>query len=121
MIHGDLYDYTKTVYNGANSKVLITCPAHGDYLQSASSHLSGYKCRKCGLDLQRKSSRMTLCDFVDRSNNKHQSKYDYSDVNWIKATIPVSISCPIHGDFMLNRMLIMLKGRAVVNVQNDRS
>lgn len=30
-VHGDLYDYSKTVYKSCKDKVTITCPIHGDF------------------------------------------------------------------------------------------
>lgn len=30
-VHGDLYDYSKTVYKSSKDKVIITCPIHGDF------------------------------------------------------------------------------------------
>ena len=32
-VHGDKYDYSKTVYVNKRSKVIITCPIHGDFEQ----------------------------------------------------------------------------------------
>lgn len=46
-IHGDKYDYSKTIYVAAKSKVTITCPDHGDFTQLVSGHLSGYGCKHC--------------------------------------------------------------------------
>ena len=28
-VHGDRYDYSKTVYNGSKQKVVVTCKEHG--------------------------------------------------------------------------------------------
>lgn len=28
--HGDLYDYSKTVYSGKDKRVAIICPDHGE-------------------------------------------------------------------------------------------
>ena len=47
LIHGDKYDYTITEYTAAKEKVTITCPAHGEFTQLASGHLSGYGCPVC--------------------------------------------------------------------------
>lgn len=47
-IHGDKYDYRKTVYKSINERVVITCPVHGDFEKIASHHL--YRkvgCVKC--------------------------------------------------------------------------
>lgn len=46
-IHGNYYLYDKTHYLHSRKKVLITCPKHGDFLQSPDHHLSGKGCPKC--------------------------------------------------------------------------
>ena len=32
-IHGDKYDYSKTIYNKATELTTITCKIHGDFYQ----------------------------------------------------------------------------------------
>ena len=32
-IHGNKFNYSKTIYNSANSKVCIICPEHGEFWQ----------------------------------------------------------------------------------------
>lgn len=46
-IHGNLFGYKKVIYNGALNKVIITCPIHGDFLQSPNDHLKGSGCPAC--------------------------------------------------------------------------
>lgn len=38
-VHNHLYDYSKSIYLRANSKISITCQLHGDFLQRAATHL----------------------------------------------------------------------------------
>lgn len=38
-IHNDKYDYFKTEYVNNTTKVIITCPIHGDFEQTPSNHL----------------------------------------------------------------------------------
>ena len=47
-IHGDRYDYSKTVY-GKNYRdpVCIICPEHGEFWQKPEKHLMGHGCQKC--------------------------------------------------------------------------
>lgn len=45
------------------------------------------------------AKRVTLKDFVERSNNIHHNKYNYDKVEWINTRQPVKIICPIHGEF----------------------
>lgn len=50
IIHGEKYIYDNVEYNGANVKVCITCPVHGDFWQTPSNHLhksSPQGCPKC--------------------------------------------------------------------------
>jgi hypothetical protein len=37
-IHGDRYNYDKVVYNTNHTRVLITCPIHGDFEQTPGNH-----------------------------------------------------------------------------------
>ena len=46
-IHKDKYNYSKTIYNGRHSKLMIICNKHGKFMQDAGSHLSGNGCPRC--------------------------------------------------------------------------
>jgi hypothetical protein len=48
-IHGDIYDYSKSLYIGGNDQIIITCRLHGDFSQIAGSHLFGHGCPDCGI------------------------------------------------------------------------
>jgi len=97
-IHGDKYDYSKiTTFAGMNSRITIGCPVHGDIVVKAANHLYNKSgCRKC-VD---EAKRMGLAEFVDRSNQEHDHKYDYSQVKFVNLQTPVIIICPIHGEFL---------------------
>ena len=45
--YGDRYNYDKVEYLHSKSKVIITCPEHGGFMQSTNQHLNlknaGYK------------------------------------------------------------------------------
>ncbi|MHA2279931.1 MAG: hypothetical protein ACXAC5_03520 [Promethearchaeota archaeon] len=45
--HGSKYSYQKSIYVSAHEKIIITCPIHGDFLQSAHSHANGRGCALC--------------------------------------------------------------------------
>lgn len=48
LIHGDSYDYSKSVYVRAFTKVEIICPLHGSFWQTPDNHANnGRKCPKC--------------------------------------------------------------------------
>lgn len=94
-IHGDAYDYSKTVFVECASKLTITCKKHGDFIQRAQSHLSGNGCKKCFMERNRGSTEA----FIDEAKKIHGNKYDYSRVKYTGNKNLVEIICPIHGSF----------------------
>lgn len=54
IVHGNRYDYSKTVYRSALSRLIITCPIHGDFEQIANNHLNGFNCPSCNCNKKSK-------------------------------------------------------------------
>lgn len=114
-VHGDKYDYSKTVYKKALEKVIITCPIHGDFTQTPNSHLYGRGCPLCGIEKGKETIKKTLKNkkityipdgkrktvesFINHSKQIHGDKYDYSKVDYINNHTKVCIICPEHGEF----------------------
>ena len=94
-IHGDKYDYSKTVYTGRKNEVIVICPIHGEFKIIADSHLNGSGCRKCYFD----SLRSNTEEFIERARKIHRDKYDYSKTIYTGCDSKVIIICPIHGEF----------------------
>ena len=46
-VHGDRYSYENTDYRLIKEKITITCQKHGNFSQSAESHLIGCGCNQC--------------------------------------------------------------------------
>lgn len=49
-VHGEKYQYNKTVYKLSRIKVCITCPKHGDFYQTPNSHLNRNGCPRCSAE-----------------------------------------------------------------------
>jgi len=47
-VHGSKYDYSGVQYSGMHNKVDITCPKHGKFTQTPTSHKKGSGCPRCG-------------------------------------------------------------------------
>lgn len=92
-IHNGKYIYDKTIYTSAQSKVIITCPVHGDFEQKACIHLRGCGCPECA------GCATGLDKFIEKARKVHGNKYDYSKVEYINANTKVTIICPEHGEF----------------------
>ena len=100
LVHGDKYDYSKAVYVGNKSKVIIICPEHGEFLQTPSHHTNrGHGCPKCGkLSMALKQSISTE-SFISKAKLVHNDIYDYSLVEYVNSKTKVDIICPVHGKF----------------------
>ena len=47
-IHGDVFDYSKVMFESLTSKVIIICPEHGEFTQQPRLHLRGSNgCKTC--------------------------------------------------------------------------
>lgn len=98
-VHGDRFDYSKTVYVGAHRKVCITCRIHGDFKQDPSSHIKGVGCPICSTIKASDQLRSSAEEFIEKANQIHSFKYDYSKVEYVNAITRVCVICPAHGEF----------------------
>jgi len=115
-IHGEKYDYSKSKYIDSRTKISITCPDHGDFLQTPSAHIYGsHGCPSCngGVD-------HTLDIFLDNANKKHGHKYDYSKAAYINSATKVDIICNDHGMFS-QRPVDHLHGQGCPMCGNDKN
>lgn len=94
------YDYSKVDYNNARTKVLITCPEHGEFKITPNDLINGsHGCPVCGISKRAKSRSKTTKQFVKDAYKIHRNKYDYSLVDYKNERDKVKIICPIHGIF----------------------
>ena len=99
-IHGDIYDYSKIEYIGANQKVCIICPEHGEFWQTPSAHVNQKQgCPKCGRKYVGICNRLDNYGFIERARKIHNNKYDYSKVDYKLYNDAIAIICPKHGEF----------------------
>jgi hypothetical protein len=91
-IHGDKYDYNKSVFLTTRKNVKIYCKYHGEFEQRAANHLIGNGCKKCHFENRKQ-------DFLIRAKNIHGDKYDYSLVKYEHNEGKITILCKYHGEF----------------------
>ena len=100
VVHGNRYDYSKSVFKKNNQKIIIICREHGEFLQTP--HIHTYEqagCYKCGrqhvANLQRKSTD----DYITEAKIIHDNRYEYSYTQYTGAHNKINIICYIHGLF----------------------
>jgi predicted RNA-binding Zn-ribbon protein involved in translation (DUF1610 family) len=74
-VHNFKYTYNNAVYKDAHTKLLITCPEHGDFLQTPNDHLSGYGCPKCRSSHMERNTRKLLTEY--KINFEEQKQFDW--------------------------------------------
>lgn len=98
-VHGDEYDYSKTVYTGNRNDVTITCKEHGDFIQNAANHIKGYGCPMCRYVKLSEKKKKSQEQFIADARKVHGDYYDYSRVEYHGCFTKVKIICPRHGLF----------------------
>lgn len=93
IVHNNKYSYDKVVFVNVKSKVIVTCPEHGDFEITPDNHLRKRGCPKC------KGKNLTTKDFILQSQKVHNNKYDYSESIYINKSRHVKINCSLHGLF----------------------
>lgn len=94
--HGDKFDYSLVEYKNYNSKkIKIICPSHGIIEVTPSQHVL-YDCGKCSGKVKLDKNTLIL-----QFKEKHNNKYDYSQINYINDRTKIEINCPTHGRFWM--------------------
>lgn len=101
--HNGFYSYGRAKYTGARTHIIITCPRHGDFPQTAGQHVGGAGCQKC-YDERRIQRYVANADerrnkFIQKSVEKHGKKYDYQYAVYVNNRTPLQIVCDTHAEF----------------------
>lgn len=99
LVHGDTYEYHKTIYKHNRLPVIITCKKHGDFEQVANNHLAGHGCRKCAAEFLSSSQANSVEQFIENARKIHGDYYSYDLVVYKNTATKVKIICPVHGVF----------------------
>lgn len=98
--HGNKFDYTETIWLGAEKKVRIKCNEHGYFDQLPNRHTDGAKCPECAKIIRGKVKTANAAKrFIDDARNIHGNKYGYDEVIYVKSSVGVKIKCYDHGMF----------------------
>lgn len=94
-VHNNRYDYSKSEYINNSIKITVICSEHGEFYPLPRNHIDKKTgCPECaGVTLKNTEY------FINKANNIHNNKYDYSKVNYINSKTPVCIVCSKHGEF----------------------
>lgn len=74
-VHSNKYDYSLSKYTLAKSKVIIICPKHGEFSQSAHTHLIGHGCPKCNFS----NGEREVAKVLELLNIKYETQKEFPD------------------------------------------
>jgi len=97
--HGDKFDYSYVEYKGADVKIKIICPEHGEFWQLPHHHLGKYGCNECAYVLDGINRRLSKEEVLAKAFEIHGDKYDYSKFEYGTIEDDMVIICPTHGEF----------------------
>lgn len=99
-VHGEFYGYSKVEYKNDSTKVIVTCPKHGDFFITPGNLIhSKQGCKQCAHERIGRLSRLSQEEYISKARAVHNGKYSYDKVKYEESHSKVTISCPIHGDF----------------------
>ena len=113
-IHKDRYDYSKTCYKDASSKVTIICKIHGDFEQIANEHLKGKNCEKCSYKERGLNATKPVSKVKEQLINKNNNKFSLSEKfeeEYRNQNSLVTFICKKHGEFK-QKVVRHLQGNA---------
>lgn len=64
-VHGNKYDYSKSIYKGVNNKIEIICHEHGSFWMTPVNHRNGQDCPKCMIGSNVSKQEKELGNFID--------------------------------------------------------
>lgn len=98
--HQNKYNYDFVNYVNSQTKVIIICSKHGEFLQKPNNHILGQGCILCrdeDLSLQRK---MSDDEIIERFRKTHGNKYSYELMEYVNTKAKIKILCKEHGEFL---------------------
>lgn len=100
-IHRNKYKYDHYVLVNTHTPSCITCPIHGDFLQSFDAHIhqkSG--CPECAKIKRNKKNTKFNYDMLSENDVKYSFNYDYLNFEYNGYDAKSTVTCPIHGEFI---------------------
>jgi hypothetical protein len=77
--HGDLYDYSKSVYITGTVPLTIICKVHGEFQQAPASHITGNGCQLCT-----HKSEQVCRDIFEKYTKKKFEKVRLREMNFME-------------------------------------
>ena len=94
-IHGGKYTYHQD-FNGTRNPIVITCPIHGDFLQTPKKHLQGQGCPKCSQERLKVEKQGNFSVFLTKFKDKFGIDviFPYISSEYVNNKSNITVKCP---------------------------
>ena len=100
LLHEGKYSYDKFEYTNNQTKGIITCVEHGDFLMDMTHHIGrGQGCKECNLSRAKYETEDLVDTFLEKATKVHEGRYSYNNVGYKTCKDPVLVTCLKHGDY----------------------
>ena len=120
-IHGDRYDYSKSIYTGWYNKVEIICKEHGSFLQNAGDHLCAEGCQVCGEKTKIVNKITPKSEILKRFKEINQDKYEYDLTDYNGCSSKIKIYCNTHNIWFAQTVQSHLVGSGCPKCKNTKT
>lgn len=97
--HGEIYDYSKTIFTMGRNDIIIICSIHGEVKINANNHACGHGCPKCGNEATANKRRFTKEQIVKRATDIWGDRFDYSQMEYTGILDRHEIKCNLCGEY----------------------
>ena len=99
-IHNGKYTYSNFVYVNNTTKGYITCPIHGDFLQTPKNHMNGQGCPICGKEYAKNCRKNNFKNFLTTAKErfKNNFSYPYIEEEYENSHSKITIRCNTCGN-----------------------
>lgn len=101
-VHGERYDYSKSIYSRAREKLEVVCRKHGSFWVSPDNHYKGKGCKECHYENLSDIKRYTREQVMARFKEVHGDRYGYGEFvgEYKNQKTAIEIFCSHHGKFI---------------------
>ena len=98
--HNGKYTYSNFVYVNNKTKGYITCPIHGDFLQTPKNHINGQGCPICGKEYAKNCRKNNFEIFLTTAKErfKNNFSYPYIEEEYENSHSKITIRCNTCGN-----------------------
>ncbi len=110
--YGNKFDYSKVDYIDSQSKIIIVCKKHGDFLKTPAKHLfHKHSCPSCAKEGYSEAVKISKIDFMKKAKSIHGDKYNYIKTTIGRMSDKIEIYCNLHKQYFIQQQSVHLDGR----------